>query len=513
MPKKLAFGQHAQQKMVAGARTLARAVGCTLGPSGKVVLIDDRFGRPIATKDGVTVARAVHLADPHEHMGANLLADAALKVAEEAGDGTTTCVVVAAKLLAKSFEAVIAGAVPPQFAADLGKAFQVAEEEILTRSLPVTQLGANWIEAVAGVSGNHDKRVVDAVAGAFQHVGMDGSILIREGDSDRIVLDLQSGFRIDKGWVQPALAPETGTEITVGQSLVCVSHRPIHHGHDVLPLIQYAADRGAGLVLVCENLTGTALETVIGNHRSGAVRIVYAKPPGFDARLWDYLHDIATATGATVNDLETGELRPEWMGACQAVKQTRHMTVLVDPYGDLSAVQARVAALEDVRRKSSNAYDRDKAVDRLGRLRGRVAEIQVGAPTPVEAREIKDRIEDACHAVRSACREGVQPGGGTALARASLEVARLATPAAMALAEAMRQPARKILRNGGVDPSLAWQAITSSGIWCRGADATGACCDMLAHPDPTVVVLAALRAAVSTVQTVLMAETAILIEE
>ena len=507
---RLSFGAYAREKLVRGARILSRAVGCTLGPGGRVVIMEDRFGKPIVTKDGVSVARAVHLADAHEHMGASLLADAALKVADEAGDGTSTCVVMASELLFQATRMVTAGANPAELAAQMDQAFRLAENTIMSNSLAVAG-DPRFAALVAHVSGNGDERVTNVVANAYKHVGTNGVILLEEGSGDRVELHLQDGFRIHKGWPQDALAPADHDRIEIQEAMVLIASRTIWHAEDIMRCIQHAAQHDRGLLIVCENLVGDALETVVGNCRNADFQAAVVRPHGYGDKQWQFMHDLALWCGGRVQDKETGWLVPEDMGVVARVEQARDWTLLNGPTNNKGQLEARISQLDHIVATTTDQYDRDKAVERLGRLRGSIASIKAGAPTPSEAREVKDRVEDALNAARVAYRDGIQPGGGIALWRASEMVGF--DEGATCLSRAMRAPAQRIARNAGTEPSVFAQAMDQRTEWAWGSDAYGEVCNMLSLPDPTAVVVSALRAAVSTVRTLLLAEAAVTLSE
>lgn len=509
--RKLAFGDRARDKLIRGVDKLDRAVGCTLGPGGRIVLIEDQFGKVIATKDGVTVARAAYWPDQHEYLGAQLLQEAALKVAEEHGDGTTTCVVIGAELLRQAHKLIGAGYDPMRVAAEIREAHRIAANAIMANSTAVDG-DARFAALVAHVSGNGDQRVTEAVSQAFAYVGASGVILLREGTGQRVELSRQEGFHIPKGWPHAQLAPESG-KIRLEHSLVLVVNRVIYQPHQLMPCLEHAAERGMGIVIVCENVVGDALETVTQNCRNNGLQAIVAKPPGFDSRLFDFMQDLAVWCGATVQDLYTGfegAIDPSMMGLVEAAEQSAHATILYGAGGDERGgeLARRIAALE-MQRSHGTAYDRDKAVERIGRLRGRVATIDVGAPTEVEAAEVKFRVEDAIYAVRSAYRDGIQPGGGTALYRASLLLPE--TPGGRALSLAMRAPATRILRNAGTDPAVLLEQIERGAHWGMGCDAYGIPCSMLSLPDPTAVVMGSLQAAVSSASTLMTADAAVLL--
>lgn len=510
-PRNITHSTKARDALVRGANTLARAVGATLGPSGRIVLIDDRFGRVVATKDGVTVAKAVHLPNQEEQMGASLLRDAAIKVAETCGDGTTTCVVMAAKLLEEATKLVHGGADLVKLVREIEDAAGCAENLIMSRSQPA--IGVGWDQRIANVSGNHDPRVTQSVALAFDHVGANGSISIRDGNTDRIEVDRQEGFRIERGHFAAGLTPESGL-IELEDALVLITNRTLTSGVELIPILQAAAAANLSLLIVCDGLVGEALETVTGNHRAGSIRVAAVRAPGFEGRQWDMLHDLAVWCDAEVQDIATGRLDAAKLGAVANVTQDRSRTILRNPIGqNVPALTSRIKNLESVRDTTSNEYDLDKAIERIGRLRGRVVEIRVGAPTETEAREIKDRIEDALHAVRIAHRDGVQPGGGTALLRAAHWLEMKQTLGAQAVRTALREPAAKIARNAGTPEHLAPMTVAIDLSWNTGCTADGEPVDMMQFPDPTAVVVGALRAAVSVVTTLLLAETSITIEE
>lgn len=507
---RLSFGAASREKLVRGAHTLARAVGCTLGPGGRIVILEDRFGKPIATKDGVTVARAIHLADQQEHMGASLLADAALKVADEAGDGTSTCVIIAAELLFQAHRMVVAGVEPSQLAHEIRAAFRLAENEIMSNSLAIAG-DPRFAALVSHVSGNGDERVTEAVTAAYRHVGTDGVILLEEGNGEKVEVRLQEGFRMAKGWPYPSLAPTDGNRIVFDDAFVLIAARTIWDARDILRCIAHAAEHQNSLVIVCENIVGEALETVVGNCRNAGFQALAVRPLGYGDKQWQFMHDLALWCGGGVQDKETGWLIPEDMGFVRQVEQARDWTLLSGPVNDANQLRARIAMLEQERDTTANDYDRDKAVERLGRLRGRVSQIMAGAPTPTEAREVKDRIEDAINAVRVAYRDGIQPGGGVALWRASKKLGW--TDGAKCLRAAMVAPSRVIARNAGTEPSASAMAMEENGEWAWGSDAYGIAHNMHSLPDPTTVVVSALRAAVSSICTILLAEASVVLSD
>lgn len=509
--RRLSFGDEMRKHLVDGIDKLDRAVGCTLGPGGRIVLIEDQFGKVIATKDGVTVARSAYLTDQREYLGCLLLQEAALKVADELGDGTTTTVVVGSELIRQAQKLVSSGHDPVALAYDIRKAAKDATNIIMANSIPVAG-DHRWAALIAHVSGNADARVTDAVTKAFQWVGQNGVMLLSEGTGTETTVRCQGGFRIARGWPSPLLAPESGKIALADGAFVLIVNRVLYSGDDLIPCMQHAAEHGAGLIIVCENIVGSALETVVGNCRTDALRAIVVKPPGFDDRLFEFMHDLATWCGGTVQDLYTGmegEIRPDLMGFVGSAEQDGKSTSMMDGACNQDDLANRVRALEQ-QRDTGNAYDRDKAVERLGRLRGRIATIEAGAATATEAVELKYRIEDALCAVRAAYLDGVQPGGGTALYRASWMLPM--SPGGRALSFAMRAPSIRILRNAGTDPIALVRAMQDT-HWGMGCDAYGLQCSMLSLPDPTAVVTGALRAAVSAATTLLTADAAVMLVE
>lgn len=516
-PRVLRHGAAARREIVRGVETLARAVGCTLGPGGRAVLFEDRFGTARATRDGATVAREVHLRDQHQQLGVSLVCDAAQQVAREAGDGTTTCVVLCAALLRRLDRLVTGGTEPMRLAQEVVAAGRVAESILLAHSQPAD--AAEWVARVASVACKADQQIVQAVCRAYYHVGHAGVILLQEGHGGVVETEVRTGFRIDRGFAAPALIPESG-RIVLQDPAVLVTTRTIVDGEELLGCLRACAEAGRPLVVVCDAIAGAALATVLGNVRAGAIKAAVVRAPGFEDRQWNFLHDLATWCGATVQDHATSlsrELDPSMMGWCARLEQGRDHTVLHDPAGgNQRAVDDRIAALELLRDSTPSEYDRDKAVERIGRLRGRIVEIRAGAPTQIEAREIRDRVEDAIGAVRVAYREGVQPGGGTALWRAAaIMLGKLKTRGARALAAAMAEPRALLLRNAGVReiPPVPLAGFEWRADWRLGLDHTGTLQDMLRYPDPTAVVRSALRAACSTAATILTADTAVLLAE
>lgn len=481
-----------------GATTLAKAVECTLGPSGKTVLIDDRFGSPIVTRDGVTVARAVSLRDPVEQIGASLLADAALKVDEQCGDGTTTTVSIAYGLLEATSRLMSSGADPVVLAGGLSAASELAISAVMQQSRPMLD---DDIKDVAGVSCKGDQRVVDAVTTAYQHLGESGTVVLRDGNSDTIELRLENGFHFDKGWSTEAFGLGEPS-ITLEQCFVLITPLVIDDARHIGAIMEFCAKAGYSLLVIAKGIIGSALQTMTGNQRDGALACCAIAAPHFGAVQQSFLEDVACWTVGRIVDLPGG-FTTDALGYVERVCVTKSRTVLTDPNPEnAERVSSRISYLTDIRGKSRNDYDKDHYGRSIGRLRGKTAEILVGAPTVAETRTLKDSIQDAIGAVRVAKMDGLVPGAGHALLIAAARlrehsyVGEAMRFGVGCMARALMRPAFVIAKNAGCS---TWNAVVDA--------AAGR------HPegivDPAAVVCSAIRTAASTVALLVTSETVI----
>jgi chaperonin GroEL len=486
VPVHLEFGSEARESLVRGAMKLARAVGCTLGPGGRCVHID-RGIDTISTRDGVTVAHAAkELQDPRERMGAMLLAEAAQKVADQCGDGTTTTVVLAERLLRESFRLLASGAEPNLLVKEIRQAAAAARSALMDSSIAMRDVD---IEAVASAACKGDARVIGPVAAAYRHVGTRGTVVLRNGDSGKTELLLEEGFRIERGWTTAGYSLLTD-RLVLEKVFVCATPRSLMDPSQVLRIMEFAAVAKGSLLIVCHQIGGKAQAALLENNSKGALRCCAVIAPSFHDLQRSFLEDLATWTGGRVLD-DYGELPTEGLGYTDKAIVTKDRTVLLCAENAMQPqIDQRIKYLHNAL-PNLNDYDADKVKQRIGRLQGRVAEIHAGAPTDSERTELKHRIEDALGAVRVSLQDGMVHGAGAALVRAGCSLPG-ETLGERALIRALSEPCRRLHENAGQDGSLAVERAKELGVppcW-----------------DPARVVCAALAAAVSTVTTLILSE-------
>lgn len=491
-PVWMEHGDDARISMARGIEKLARAVGCTMGPWGRTVLIEDTFGTPIATRDGVTVAAyAKDLADSRERLGSRILHEAAKRVADECGDGTTTTIVMAASLFRQCMRLVSSGCDPCGLAKEVKDASRVAIHDLMAESRLMTDQD---LEAVISAACKGDDRIIGPVAAANRHVGLDGTIALRDGDRGRVEVEMESGYRIDRGWIDSGFALLTH-RVELRQCFVLVTTRTLLDYGQIEDAMHLAAANGKSLLVIANNTTGSAKESLLGNNREGALACCAVHAPSYGDLQQGTLQDIAAWTGGRLLD-DHGRLPTDGLGYVDRAVVTHDRTILTDPNPHRPPIDARLAYLREMLGKLDNEYDLDKVRQRIGRLSGKIAEIRAGAPTDLERTEVKHRIEDSIGAVRVAWREGLSAGGGMALVRSATRVrASMGTNGSRALANALEEPCRRLHANGGHDGELAVSKARAGG----------------SPPvlDPTAVQVASVRAAVSAVTTLLLAETSL----
>ncbi len=462
--KQIAFDTDAREKILRGVQKLARAVKVTLGPSGKVVVLEKSFGAPTVTKDGVTVAKEITLDDPYENMGAQMVKEVASKASKEAGDGTTTATIYAESILTEGLKNITSGANPNQIKKGIDSAINALIGELHAMSTPVT--GSKEIAQVATCSANQDESIGKIIAQAMDKVGKDGVITVEEGKSLETEVELVEGMQFDKGYLSPHFVTNTATmEVDLDKPYILIHEKKISSAKDLLPILGKIADAGASLLIIAEDIDGEALATLVVNKLRGTLKVAAVKAPGFGDRRKAMLEDIATLTGGTAVmeelgiDLEKLELKE--LGRAKKVTIDKDNTTIVEGAGTSNAIQGRIEMIRAQIEASTSDYDREKLEERLAKLAGGVAQINVGAATEVEMKEKKARVEDALHASRAAVEEGILPGGGVAVLRARKVLENLKKKATGdervgidIVSRAVAAPIKQIAANCGLDGSV-----------------------------------------------------------
>jgi chaperonin GroEL len=506
--KEVRFGDSARSRMVNGVNILADAVKVTLGPKGRNVVLDKAFGSPTITKDGVSVAKEIELADKFENMGAQMVKEVASQANDVAGDGTTTATVLAQAILNEGLKAVAAGMNPMDLKRGIDKASAAVVAQLEAMATPCAD--TNAIAQVGTISANSDSTVGMIIAEAMEKVGKEGVITVEEGTSLQDELDVVEGMQFDRGYLSPYFVNnhENMTAELETPFLLLVDKK-ITNIRDLLPILEAVAKAGRPLLIVAEDVEGEALATLVVNNMRGIVKVCAVKAPGFGDRRKAMLEDIAVLTGATVISeeiglsLETATL--EQLGQAKRVTMSKEITIIIDGVGEASAIEGRVTAIRAQIADTSSDYDREKLQERVAKLAGGVALIKVGAATEVEMKEKKARVEDALHSTRAAVEEGVVPGGGVALIRALQGIQDLEgenpdqTVGIKVALKAMEAPMRQIATNSGDEASVVVDKVKAgSGNYGYNAS-TGGYGDMIEMGilDPAKVTRTALQAAAS----------------
>jgi chaperonin GroEL len=520
--KDVFFGDSARQRMLAGVNTLADAVKATLGPKGRNVILEKSFGAPTVTKDGVSVAKEIELADRFENMGAQMVKEVASQASDVAGDGTTTATVLAQSIVNEGLKAVAAGMNPMDLKRGIDKAVAAAVEAVSGMASPCEDNTA--IAQVGTISANSDASVGEIIAEAMEKVGKEGVITVEEGSGLENELDVVEGMQFDRGYLSPYfINNQDNMSAEVEDPFVLLVDKKISNIRELLPLLEQVAKASRPLVIIAEDVEGEALATLVVNNMRGIVKVAACKAPGFGDRRKAMLQDIAILTGGTVIseevglDLESTSL--EHLGNAKRITMDKDNTTIVDGAGDVESIQGRVSEIRVQIENTSSDYDREKLQERVAKLAGGVAVIKVGAATEIEMKEKKARVEDALHATRAAVEEGVVAGGGVALVRAIASVEGLTgdnedqnTGIAAAL-RAMEGPLRQIVSNAGDEASVVLDKVRQGeGNFGYNA-ATGEYSDMIAMGilDPAKVTRTALQAAGSVAG--LMITTEVMIAE
>ncbi len=421
MAKQLSFDEGARQSLLRGVSKLARAVKATLGPSGRNVILEKKFGSPTITKDGVTVAKEIELEDPYENMGAQLIKEVSSKTSDVAGDGTTTATVLAEAIYSEGLRNVTAGANPTSLQRGIMKATEAIVEQLASISNKVT--ATKEIAQVATVSANWDKEIGSIIADAMDKVGKDGTITVEENKGIETTLDVVEGMQFDKGYLSPYFVTDTeAMEAVLENAYILIHEKKISNLKDMLPLLEKVAGSGRPFLIISEDVEGEALATLVVNKIRGTLNVTAVKAPGFGDRRKAMLEDISILTGGRVITEDLGikleNVGLEDLGSAKRVTIDKESTTIIEGGGKSSAITGRVGQIRRQIAETTSDYDREKLQERLAKLAGGVAVINVGAATETEMKEKKARVEDALHATRAAVEEGIVPGGGTALIRA-----------------------------------------------------------------------------------------------
>ena len=468
--KQLLFDENARQKILRGVEVLSRAVKVTLGPKGRNVVIDKKFGSPTVTKDGVTVAKEVELPDPYENMGAQMVKEVASKTSDSAGDGTTTATVLAEGIYREGLKNVTAGANPVYLKRGIDKAVAAAVAELARVSKKVND--REEIRQVATVSANWDETIGNIIADAMDKVGKDGTITVEEAKSIETTLEVVEGMQFDKGYLSPYFVTNAESqEVVLEDAHVLIHEKKISNLQEMLPLLQVIAKSGKPLLIIAEEVEGEALAALVVNKIRGTLNVCAVKAPGFGDRRKAMLEDIAILTGGKCITEDLGlkleNLTLADLGKAKRVTVDKENTTIVEGGGKTSEIQGRVKQLRRQIDETTSDYDREKLQERLAKLAGGIAVINVGASTEVEMKEKKARVEDALHATRAAVEEGIVAGGGVALLRTikAIEALKLEGDEAFGaqiVRRAIEHPIRALCANAGVDGGVVVKEVLSS---------------------------------------------------
>ena len=518
MAKQIVYGEEARKALLSGIDQLANTVKVTLGPKGRNVVLGKKFGSPLITNDGVTIAKDVELEDAFENMGAQLVREVATKTNDIAGDGTTTATLLAQAIVHEGLKNVSAGANPMVMRKGMEKAVETAIDTIKANSETIK--GSDDIARVGAVSSG-DESVGKLIAEAMDKVGASGVITIEESKTAETGLEVVEGMQFDRGYISPYMVTDTDKmEAVIDDPYILITDKKISSIQEILPLLEQIVKTGKKLVIIAEDVEGDALATLLVNRLRGNFTCVCVKAPGFGDRRKEMLKDIAILTGGTYISSELNMNLPDTqitdLGTARQIKVTKDNTVIVDGAGDANEIKARIAEIKNTISVTTSDYDKEKLQERLAKLSGGVAVIKVGAQTEVAMKEQKLRVEDALNATRAAVEEGIVAGGGTAYVNAIPAVEKLVAKlsgdektGAQIIARALQAPIRQIAENAGVDGSIVYDKIRSSRKVGYGYNAyTETYCDMIPSGivDPTKVTRTALENAASIASCVLTTE-------
>jgi chaperonin GroEL len=516
MAKQIIFSDHSRQAILRGVNQLADAVKVTLGPRGRNVVLEKKFGGPTITKDGVTVAKEIELKDPLENMGAQMVREVASKTSDVAGDGTTTATILAQAIYREGVKAVTAGANPMAIQRGIHKAVDVIVEEIKKLSKPVS---GDMIAQVGRISANSDSTIGDVIAEAMKKVGKDGVITVEESKTMTTELATVDGMQFDRGYLSPYFVSDPERmECVLEDPYILIHEKKIGSMKDILPLLEQIARVGKPLLIISEEVEGEALATLVVNKLRGTLNACAVKAPGFGDRRKALLEDIAILTGGQAVYEETGvkleSVKLEDLGRAKRVTVDKDNTTIIDGAGQAKNIEGRIKQIRTQVEDTTSDYDREKLQERLAKLAGGVAIIKVGAATETEMKEKKARVEDALHATRAAVEEGIVPGGGVALLRAAIALKKLKVEGdeqfgVKIVRRACEEPLRQIVNNGGMEGAVVLEKIETNSDANFGYNAaTGTYEDLVKAGviDPTKVTRTALQNAASIASLMLTTE-------
>ena len=518
MAKMICYGEEARHALERGVNQLADTVKITMGPKGRNVVLGKKYGSPLITNDGVTIAKEIELEDPFENMGAQLVKEVSTKTNDVAGDGTTTATLLAQAIIREGLKNLAAGANPMVMKKGIAKATDAAIEEIKKNSKPVN--GTEDIARVGAISSG-DETIGKLIAEAMEKVSHDGVITVEESKTAETYSEVVEGMQLDRGYITPYMVTDTEKmEAVLDDCLLLLTDKKISNIQEILPILEQVMQSGKRLLIVAEDVEGDALSTLIVNKLRGTLNVCAIKAPGFGDRRKEMLQDIAILTGGEVISSDMGmelkEMQFSQLGHARQVKVSKENTIIVDGSGDSEAIKARVNQIRHMIETTTSEYDKEKFQERLAKLAGGVAIIRVGAATETEMKEKKLRIEDALNATRAAVEEGIVAGGGTAYVNAVSAVEKLVgtlegdekTGAAI-IAKALTEPMKQIAANAGIDGSVVLEKVKDSGKTGYGFDAYNEVyCDMVSSGivDPTKVTRSALENASSVAAILLTTE-------
>ncbi len=518
MSKIICYGEEARHALERGVNQLADTVKITMGPKGRNVVLDKKFGTPLITNDGVTIAKEIELDDPFENMGAQLVKEVSTKTNDVAGDGTTTATLLAQAIIREGLKNLAAGANPMVMKKGIAKATEAAIEAIKSHSKPVS--GTSDIARVGAISSS-DEFIGNLIAEAMEKVSHDGVITVEESKTAETYSEVVEGMQLDRGYITPYMVTDTEKmEAVLDDALILLTDKKISSIQDLLPILEQVAQSGRRLLIVAEDVEGDALSTLLVNKLRGTLNVCCIKAPGFGDRRKEMLEDIAILTGGQVisSDLgmEVKEATMDMLGRARQVKVQKENTIIVDGEGSSDAISARVGQIRKAIETTTSDYDKEKLQERLAKLAGGVAIIRVGAATEAEMKEKKLRIEDALNATRAAVEEGIVAGGGAAYVDAISAVEKLVDTlegdektGANIVAKALAEPMKQIAANAGIDGSVVLERVKSAGKTGYGFDAyKEEYCDMISSGivDPTKVTRSALENAASVAAVLLTTE-------
>ena len=466
-PKKIAFGTEAREAIRRGVAILTKAVRVTLGPSGRNAILEKSFGAPTVTKDGVTVAKEIELEDPWENMGAQMVREVASKTSDVAGDGTTTATILAEAIFVEGLKNVTAGATAMELKRGIDAAVTAVVAELEKRAKPVTD--SKEVAQVGTCAANQDAEIGQMIADAMQKVGRDGVITVEEGKSLETTVELVEGMQFDKGYVSPHFVTDfESMTAELEKPYILVHEKKIPNAKDLLPLLEQVAQSGRPLLVIAEDIEGDALATLVVNRLRGTLQCCAVKAPGFGDRRKALLEDIGTLTGATAIFEDLGikleNVKIEHLGQAKKISIDKETTTIIEGAGETSAIKGRLEAIRKEIETTTSDYDREKLEERLAKLSGGVAQINVGGATESAVKEKKARVEDALHACRAAVEEGILAGGGVAMLRARKAIDRLRLKGdqkigADIVRRSLEAPIKQIAANAGMDGSIVAQQV------------------------------------------------------